>query len=346
MTRGEVDRGGGAGPAGAGAPCSGTGSAGRAPPLPEGQTGPDSASREAPGAAPSRHDAAGGAAPAAPLTGPERDPDPSGAGDAGPGANGRRPNGTDRCVEEWAVFLLAVQFLTRLPVRDPGYTPTRMAATPRWHPGVGVLLGLATGAVLLGAAQVWSPALAALAAVAAGIGLTGAFHEDGFADACDGLGGGTTRDRALEIMRDSRLGTYGAAGLGLLLAGKVLALASLPPPVAAAALLAGHATGRASSVLVMAQAPYVRDHGTGKPVAEGIGRGGLAFALATGAAALVPLAWLSPAGALAGVAGLALGHVAMRARFERRLGGYTGDCLGAVQQASALGLYLGVAAWP
>jgi len=244
------------------------------------------------------------------------------------------------------VFLLALQFLTRLPLpADVGYSPARMAATPRWHPGVGVLVGALAGLVYALTVPVLAPLLAALVSTAAGLLLTGCFHEDGFADACDGLGGGASRERALEIMRDSRLGTYGAAGLGLMLAAKVLALGSLPPAAVPVVLVAGHAASRASSVLVIATGTYVRDHGTGKPVADGIGPGGLALALATGALALAGVALVLPAVAVAGGAlGLVAGHLAMRSRFERRLGGYTGDCLGAVQQTSEIALYLGVLA--
>jgi adenosylcobinamide-GDP ribazoletransferase len=251
-----------------------------------------------------------------------------------------------RIAEEWAVFLLALQFLTRLPLPpDVGYSPTRMAATPRWHPGIGIVVGGLAGLVYALTAPVLTPGLAALVSTAAGLLLTGAFHEDGFADACDGLGGGATRDQALEIMRDSRLGSYGAAGLGLMLGGKIAALAVLPPAAVPVVLVAGHAASRASSVVVIATGAYVRDHGTGKPVADGIGPGGLGFALATGALALGAIGLALPALAVAGGAlGLVVGHLAMRSRFERRLGGYTGDCLGAVQQTSEIGLYLGVLA--
>lgn len=245
-----------------------------------------------------------------------------------------------RLRDEAAAFLLALQFLTRLPVPDPGYSPARMAASTRWHPAAGIVIGALVAAVWMAAAALLPPVVAMLAATAFSLRLTGCFHEDGFADACDGLGGGRTRAQALEIMRDSRLGTYGAAGLGMMLALKVATLSALGPPVAAA-LVAGHAASRASAVAVIATATYVRDHGTGKPVAAGLGPGGLAFALATG---LAPLALLPPAAALGGVAGLVAGHVLMRRAFERRLGGYTGDCLGAVQQTSEAGFYLGLLA--
>lgn len=252
-----------------------------------------------------------------------------------------------RWAEERAIFLLAVQFLTRLPVRDPGlYSPARMAAIPRYFPAVGVLTGALIAAVLLGAGLVLPPVVAALVAVAFGLLLTGAFHEDGFADACDGLGGGVTRERALEIMRDSRLGTYGAAGLGLMLAGRVAVLAALPlGAVAAAALVAGQALGRASAVVAIAKGRYARDHGTAKPVQEGVDRASLWLCLATAlAVAGLAAVWLPLPALAGGLAGLVAGHLAMRAAYERKLGGYTGDCLGAVQQCSEIGFLLGVLA--
>jgi len=250
-----------------------------------------------------------------------------------------------RAAEEAAVALLAVQFLTRLPV-PARHTPERMAAVPRWLPGVGLGIGALCGGVLLLAAQIWPPALAALAAVAAGLALTGALHEDGLADCCDGLGGGASAERALEIMRDSRIGSYGAAGLGLVLAARVLALAALAPPLAALALVAGHGASRAAVAHAIATMPYARQEGAGSAM-PALGTGGLALALATGGAGLAALLLVAPPGAVAaGLFGLLAGAALIRRWLRRRLGGYTGDGLGAIQQAAELGLYLGLAAWP
>lgn len=246
-----------------------------------------------------------------------------------------------RLRNEAAVFLLALQFLTRLPLPARGYTTARMAATPRWLPAVGALIGGLVALAWLAAASVFPPVLAVLLATAVSLLLTGCFHEDGFADACDGLGGGATKARALEIMRDSRLGTYGMAALAMMLATKVATLAALPGALIPLALVAGHAASRASAVVVIASSTYVRDHGTGKPVATGLSRRGLAFALACG---LAPVLFLPPIAALGGLAGLILGHLAMRRAFQRKLGGYTGDCLGAVQQVSEVGFYIGLLA--
>ncbi len=251
-----------------------------------------------------------------------------------------------RLADEWAVFLLAVQFLTRLPLRPaPVYSPQAMAASPRWYPGAGLLIGAAVGGVFWLAAQVYPGVLAALLSTAAGLMLTGCLHEDGLADFCDGLGGGASRERALEIMRDSRIGTFGAAGLGMVLAGKMLALAAMPAGAAALLLVAGHGASRASCVVVIATSRYARAEGVGAPLSGGLGWGGLGFAVATGLAGLAALSVVLPAASVAcGLVGMALAHVAIRAVFERRLQGYTGDCLGAVQQTGELALYLGVLA--
>ena len=251
-----------------------------------------------------------------------------------------------RAREEAAVFLLAVQFLTRCPVPFPDlFTEARLNAAVRYYPLVGVLVGGAVGGVFWLAHLLFPVTLAVVLATAASLLATGAFHEDGFADACDGLGGGVTREQALEIMRDSRLGTFGAAGLGLMLAAKVLALASAPASVIPWLLVAAHAASRASAVLAAAAGSYVREAGTARPVAAGVAPADLALALVTGAAAVSGL-WLvtGPTVMVAGLAGLTAGHLVMRELYERKLGGYTGDCLGAVQQTSEVGLYLGALA--
>jgi adenosylcobinamide-GDP ribazoletransferase len=250
-----------------------------------------------------------------------------------------------RLADEWAVFAAALQFMTRLPVpRAPAFDAGRLAASSRWYPGVGLVVGAIAAAVFALAALVYPPLLAALLSTLAGLFATGCLHEDGFADVCDGLGGGSTPERALEIMRDSRLGTYGAAGLGLMLGGKILALAALPQAMMPAALLAGHAASRAACVVVIATSCYVRPQGTGRPVAAGPARGGLALALAVAVLALVGLGAAAGRAAFGAALGLVLGYAVMRRLFERRLGGYTGDCLGAVQQTSEIGLYLGLLA--
>jgi adenosylcobinamide-GDP ribazoletransferase len=250
-----------------------------------------------------------------------------------------------RLANETATFAVAVQFLTRVPVPAGAYTPERLRAAVRHYPLVGALVGAFAAAVLLVTDQAFTPLVAMLLSSGATLLLTGAFHEDGLADTFDGIGGGADRIRTLEIMRDSRIGTYGTLALAIVLALKIASLAALPIAAAAVALVAGHGLSRLSAVLVIATARYARDEGTGKFTASGLSVRSLTFALATGALLAGGLGWMLGGAVLAwALGGLALGHLGGRAVFERRLGGYTGDCLGAVQQLSEVGLYLGLLA--
>ena len=192
-----------------------------------------------------------------------------------------------RPADEAAALLLALRFLTRLPVGGAVFTPARMAAATGYLPAAGMLIGLFAAAVFLAAHRVFPPVVALLLATAATSLLTGALHEDGLADTADGLGGGATRERALEIMRDGRIGAYGALALGLTLALRVAALAAMPVGLAATALVAGHGASRASAVLVIATSRYARPDGAGAFTAGGIAPARLGLALATAALCLV-----------------------------------------------------------
>jgi len=249
--------------------------------------------------------------------------------------------------DEGASLLLAIQFLTRLPVASGVlYSPKRMTAAVRYYPLVGLLVGGVSAGVFLTSTTVCPAPVAVLLAVAAGLLITGAFHEDGLADTFDGLGGGLSRERALEIMKDSRLGTYGTLALILALALKAATLMALTPLLIPVALIAAHGLSRLSSVLVIATSNYVRDEGTGKPVAGAASPTSLVVALITGAVIIAAWFFWSPAIAIVwALGGLILGHCLMRLFFEPKLGGYTGDTLGAVQQASEIGFYLGLVAW-
>lgn len=238
----------------------------------------------------------------------------------------------------------AVMFFTRLPVPAGwGGRPEDLQRAAAWFPLVGWLVGGVAALVWWLAAPVWPPAIASGLSLAATLLLTGAFHEDGFADVCDGFGGGYTRERVMEIMRDSRIGAFGAIGVILMLGLKWQAVAHLPGAAAPALLVAAHVLSRTASVSLMAVLDYVReDAAKAKPVATQLGGARLGVALATGAAALAllpPHQWWTV---------LALGVVwaVLAAWFRRRLGGYTGDCLGAAQQVAEAVFYLTVLARP
>ena len=249
-------------------------------------------------------------------------------------------------MDEAAKLLLAIQFLTRLPV--PGvftYTEARMAGSTAYYPLVGALVGGICAALYWAASLVFPQPVSVIIAMSAGLLVTGAFHEDGLADTFDGIGGGLTVEKSLEIMKDSRLGTFGAAALGLALALKAATLMALPAPLLLIAFPAVHGLSRLSSVLTIATSRYVRGEGKAKPVATGAAPVTLIVALLTGIAIVLAwTVWLPLQPLLGGLAGLATGHILMRLFFEPKLKGYTGDTLGAVQQASEIGFYLGVLA--
>jgi adenosylcobinamide-GDP ribazoletransferase len=213
----------------------------------------------------------------------------------------------------------------------------------RYFPAVGLLIGGIGALVYLGAAQLWPQAVAVLLSMAATIYATGAFHEDGLSDTVDGLGGGWEKLRILEIMKDSRVGSYGVVAMVLALLGKFLLLSSLEPALIPFALLAGHALSRFCATVLLATMDYVREDllAKAKPLATRLSPGAMLVALSFVVAAL---AFLPLEKAIFGCVLAALVTFWLAAKFKRWLGGYTGDCLGATQQLSEIAFYLGLLA--
>ncbi len=245
---------------------------------------------------------------------------------------------------ELACFFGAVRFFTRLPVPAwVGHSSQALNRSARYFPVVGLIVGAIGGLVFLGATQFWPQAVAVLLSMAATILATGAFHEDGLSDTADGLGGGWEKLRILEIMKDSRVGSYGVIALGLALLGKFTLLSALDAALLPVALLAGHALSRLCATILLATMDYVREDALAKakPLATRLTGGSLLFALLGPVAAL---AFLPPEKALLGCALAALSTLWLAGLFRRWLGGYTGDCLGATQQLSEIAFYLGLLA--
>ncbi len=240
--------------------------------------------------------------------------------------------------------MLAAGFFTRLPTPPSGDRADRpLAEAARVFPLIGAGLGLGAGLVYgLATAIGLPPALAAVAALAALIAATGALHEDGLADSADGLGGGATAKAKLAIMRDHHIGAYGVIALTLGLIGRVAALAALAEPgLVLAALITAAAASRAAIPVVMLRLPLARTDGlagrAGKPGRRDVAIGGcLALAVA-----VLALDFTAALGALI-IAALAAFAVAALAR--RQIGGYTGDILGAVQQAAEIAMLFTIAA--
>ena len=252
-------------------------------------------------------------------------------------------------LRELRLGFVALQFLTRVPApRWVGFEPGWLNASARHFPLVGALVGAVGAAVLLAASMLWPPLVAAFLALAATVSTTGAFHEDGLADTLDALGGSVPRERALAIMKDSRIGSYGAVSLIVVLGARVALMAALcagPWQVVVAAMVLSHALGRAGAVALMALLPYAGDaeHAKAKPLATAIGPvewmtalawGGGLVAVGVGAGALSPGRAVVVLALAAGVALL------MRAWLRRRLGGYTGDTLGAAEQFTEVAVLL------
>ena len=256
-------------------------------------------------------------------------------------------------------YLLALQFFTRIPVTGRlgewvGFSPSMLRASAAHFPGVGWVVGGVTAGVLYGLLMLLpalpaAPWVAAVASTIVGVRLTGAFHEDGLADLADGLGGSLDRERALDIMKDSRIGSYGALALVLALLAKVSLLALLAqtnPLLATAALFAGHVTSRLLPLFVIRTLPHVGDTPTSKskPLAEHIGNTAVFIGLLWWAAAMaVVVAWLPAAPWPQALMGALLGLVWMWRLLWRRLQGFTGDGLGATQQVGEVGFLLGLA---
>lgn len=255
-------------------------------------------------------------------------------------------------------YLLALQFFTRIPVTGRvaawvGFSPAMLRASAAHFPGVGWLVG---GSVALLSAALWvlmpdtpfTPLVVAVLGTAAGVWLTGAFHEDGLADVVDGLGGSPDRARSLEIMKDSRVGAFGALALVLVLLTKVSLLAvvgAVDATTMFTGLFAAHVCSRLFPLFLIAALPHVGDAAgsKSKPLADRISLPSLLVAAVWVVLALGLMVLAGQGDALAvPLASASLAALWMWRWFARRLQGFTGDCLGATQQVCEVAWYLGL----
>jgi adenosylcobinamide-GDP ribazoletransferase len=246
-------------------------------------------------------------------------------------------------MNEWLDDLrIAVAMLTRIPMPHPdGPSPANFARAQRLLPLVGAGIGAAVGLVYWALGALGLPVLAAAGlALGAGMWLTGGFHEDGLADVADGFGGGRDRDAKLEIMRDSRIGTYGTLAVIVAFTAKLAALASLSATTALAALIAAHALSRAALPPMKMFLPAARTDGLAASAGDSdstVATIAIAIGVVVTLAAL-PFTVAVPAILIALVAVAAVAWLA-----QRQIGGYTGDVLGAAQQAAEVAVLLLVA---
>ncbi len=258
--------------------------------------------------------------------------------------------------KEWHIFLTAVMFLTRIQVPpNIDHNADYLQRSSKYFPLVGWIVAGISILTYLVAAKFFSENISILASMIAGILTTGAFHEDGFADTCDAFGGGWTREKILMIMKDSRLGTYGVVGILFMLGAKFLLLQELPkftPPSITetvnpllsyktfiAIIVVAHSVSRLMAVTVIQQYEYVTDDDVSKSKPLASKKLSLSEFLLAILFALLPFALL-PLNFLLVIIPAVIGRFYLAAYFKKWIGGYTGDCLGAMQQVTEIIIYL------
>lgn len=245
---------------------------------------------------------------------------------------------------ELQIFLTAIMFFTRIPCpKWVNHEPEFLTKSSKYFSLVGLIVGGIGALVYFGFSFIFSTEIAVALSMVATIYTTGAFHEDGFADVCDGLGGGWTKDKILLIMKDSRLGTYGAAGLGLILGIKFLALSDMPVHTIPLIIISGHSLSRFIATTLIYTHTYVRDteDSKAKPAAKS-----MSFSMLVSSAifGVLPLFFFKTWLIFLTLIPCYLAKMYLAAKFKKWLGGQTGDCAGAVQQFSEVIFYLSVLA--
>lgn len=251
--------------------------------------------------------------------------------------------------QEINIFFTAVMYYTRIPCPSwVAYKEHNLHQATRYFPLIGWIVGLIAGIIYLAASYLFGAALGVLLSMAGSILLTGAFHEDGLADTCDGFGGGWTKERILEIMKDSRIGTYGAVGLILILSIKFFSIQRLltndfQPFTLLLMFITAHSLSRmvASSFIFTHDYVRISEDSKAKPVAQKVAIHNLIMGSVW---AFIPLITLTCFVAkpllLTVLIPLYLIKIYLGRYFTKWIGGYTGDGLGATQQISEVIIYL------
>lgn len=243
---------------------------------------------------------------------------------------------------EIRIFFTALMFFTRIPC--PSFTdhdPEYLNKSSKYFTLVGIIVGSISALAFYVFHLIFSLEIALLFSIVASLLTTGAFHEDGFADVCDGFGGGWTKEKILDIMKDSRVGTYGLVGLILLMALKFTSLDQIPVAFIIPTIISAHAVSRLISVSLIYTDEYAREDllSKAKPLATKMTPTEFLIACVFG---LAPLLLLQNWWIFLSLIPLILVKLYFSKYFKKWIGGYTGDCLGAVQQVSEVVYYLSV----
>jgi adenosylcobinamide-GDP ribazoletransferase len=229
-----------------------------------------------------------------------------------------------------------LSFLTRIPVPRRIGRAEDLARSVPWFPVVGVVVAVVVAGVYSIGLRLWPNLLAGIVAVGAGAIVTGAFHEDGLADTLDAFGAWTP-ERARAILKDPTHGSFGVIAMILTIAVRITALATLGAAQALATLVTAHATGRAAAVVTMRAAPVATEEGLGAAYAARVTnrQAAVAASLAVGIAVLAMLQWGLVSCAIVALAAWATARLAIA-----KIGGITGDVLGAIEQVSECAVLL------
>lgn len=257
--------------------------------------------------------------------------------------------------QQWWAFITAIQFLTRVPISSRAADAQSLRDCPRYFPLVGGMISVITVGLIWSTSLVWPIWLAVMVSLTLELRLTGAMHEDAVADCCDAFGGGWTRERVLEIMKDSRLGTYGVLGLVSAVAirtGATIHLLNVIDPNEllhwAVVLIASGVIGRWVILVVMWLVPPIEQR---ESLSRDVGQRMTLKDVFIGSVWMVPVfvlwMYLQPWQALAGIVGLTILVIWFRGLVLIKLRGITGDCLGSVGYLGQLVILLAsIMRWP
>ncbi len=242
--------------------------------------------------------------------------------------------------KEIHIFFTALMFFTRIPCpKWVDHHSEYLRLSSKYFPLVGIIVGCIGAAIFYGASFLFTIEISILLSMIATIYTTGAFHEDGFADVCDGFGGGWTKDKILLIMKDSRLGTYGTIGLVSILSLKFIALKEVEIYYIPLVIISGHSLSRFIATMLIYTHPYVRDteDSKAKPAAKSMS---LLMLMISGIFGIAPLFFFKNPWIFLVLIPMYLSKMYLAAKFKKWIGGQTGDCAGAVQQLSEVVFYL------
>lgn len=255
------------------------------------------------------------------------------------------------------IFFTALMFYTRIPCpKNIDHNPDYLNKASRYFPLIGWIVGAIAFGVYAAASWLWNAEIGMVLSMIASVLVTGAFHEDGFADVCDGFGGGWTKTKILTIMKDSAIGAYGAIGLVLLFLLKYMSLVTLAKSEALftnyaslftlfLVFITGHSLSRLAAISIVFTHEYSREDATSKskPIAQQYSWKEVVGALFFG---LLPLLALMMNHVIIGLVVLPvfLARYFLARYFQKWIDGYTGDCLGATQQVCEVIFYLSLLA--